>query len=70
MSWVFKWQCHEIFDLYFFHKLNSSGPLINGLKWFCLKIVFAKMFEFKVRKIRLRAVFYCVESKFFDKLAL
>ena len=33
-----KRQCHEIFDLYFFHESNPSGPLINRLKWFCLKI--------------------------------
>ena len=35
-----KRQCHEIFDLYFFHEWNPSGPLINRLKWFCLIIRF------------------------------
>ena len=43
-----------------FHKSNPSGPLINRLKWFC-KFVFAKIFEFKVRKIWLCAVLYWVE---------
>ena len=28
-----KGQCHEIFDLYFFHKSNPSGLLINRLKY-------------------------------------
>ena len=37
-SW--KWQCHEIFDLNFFHKSNPFGPLIKGLMCFCLKIRF------------------------------
>ena len=40
MSHMLKRQCHEIFDLYFFHESNPSGPLINRLKWFCLKIRF------------------------------
>ena len=26
--------CHKIFDLYFFHDSNPSGPLINRLKYF------------------------------------
>ena len=33
-----KGQCHKIFDLYFFHESNPSGPRINRLKWFFLKI--------------------------------
>ena len=37
---ILKRQCHEIFDLYFFHEWNPSGPLINRLKWFCFKIRF------------------------------
>ena len=55
ISDLLKGQCHEIFDLYFFHESNPSGPLINRLKWFFLKFVFAKIFKFKVRIIRLRA---------------
>ena len=35
-----KGQYHEIFYLYFFHKLKPSGLLINRLKWFCLKVCF------------------------------
>ena len=41
-NYELKGQCHEIFDLYFFHESNPSGPLINRLKWFCLKIRFRK----------------------------
>ena len=38
-----KGQCHEIFNLNFFlHKSNPSGPQINRLKWFFLKIRFRK----------------------------
>ena len=32
-------KCHKIF-LHFFHESNSSGLLINMLKWFLLKIRF------------------------------
>ena len=38
MSWlrsksvILKGQCHEIFDHFFFHESNPSGPLINRLK--------------------------------------
>ena len=32
--------CHEIFDLQFFHDSNSSGPLINRLKYFRIKFRF------------------------------
>ena len=40
---VLKGQCHEIFVIYFlFHESKPSGPLINMLKWFCLKIQFCK----------------------------
>ena len=38
-------QCHEIFDLYFFHEWklwNPSGPLINRLKQFFLQIRFCE----------------------------
>ena len=28
-SLMLRGQCHEIFDLYFFHEWNPSGPLIN-----------------------------------------
>ena len=29
--------CHEIFDPYFFHDSNPSGPLINSLKYFRIR---------------------------------
>ena len=32
----------KIFDLYYFHESTPPGPLINRLKWFCLKIHFRK----------------------------
>ena len=34
-----KGQCHETF-WHFFHESNLSGPLLNRLKWFFLKIRF------------------------------
>ena len=34
--------CHKSFDLYFFHESNPSGPLIDRLKWFFLKIRFCQ----------------------------
>ena len=37
-----KGQCHEIFWHFLFHELNPSGPLINRLKWFFLKIRFSQ----------------------------
>ena len=30
----------RFFDIFLFHEWNPSGPLINSLKWFCLKISF------------------------------
>ena len=33
-----KWQCHDIFWHFLFYQSNPSGPLINRLKWFSLKI--------------------------------
>ena len=45
-----KGQCHEIFDLYFFHESNPSGPLINRLKWFFLKICFRKASPLKIEQ--------------------
>ena len=39
-SKTLKGQCHEIFCHFLFHESNSSRPLINRLKWFCLKIRF------------------------------
>ena len=35
-----KGQCHEIFWHFLFHESKPSGPLINRLKWFCLKVRF------------------------------
>ena len=35
-----KGQCHEIFGNFLFHESKPSGPLINRLKWFCLKVSF------------------------------
>jgi hypothetical protein len=31
-----KGECHEIFDLWFFHQTIPPGPLIHGLKPFCI----------------------------------
>jgi hypothetical protein len=31
-----KGQCHEIFDLWFFHQTIPPGALIHGLKHFCI----------------------------------
>ena len=39
---MLKRQFHEIFDIFLFLESNSSGPLINSLKWFCLKIRFRR----------------------------
>ena len=60
--------CHEIFDLYFFHKSNPSRPLINRLKFFSLKLCFMKIFDWNSknstpRRIPLRGVnFFCQAS--------
>ena len=35
-----KGQCHKIFGILIFHESKPSGPLINRLKWFCVKIRF------------------------------
>ena len=37
-----KGQCHEIFWHFLFHESKPSGPLINRLKWFCLKVCFCR----------------------------
>ena len=37
-----KRQCHVIFCHFLFHGSKPSEPLINSLKWFCLKIRFRK----------------------------
>ena len=59
-----KWQCHEIFCI-FFHESNPSGPLINSLKWFPWKICFREDIHKKrdstqcytvLRRVGLRAV--------------
>ena len=47
-----KGQCHEIFDLYFFHESNPSGPLINRLKWFFLKICFRVEFFWQASPLK------------------
>ena len=53
-----KGQCHEIFDLYFFHGLNPSGPLINRIKWFFPKYSFSRRYSnFKFEK------FYSAQAK-------
>ena len=33
-----KGQCHEIFGIFLFHESKPFEPLINRLKWFCLKV--------------------------------
>ena len=30
----------RLFSIFLFHESNTSGPLINRLKWLCLKICF------------------------------
>ena len=36
-----KGQCHEIFShFYLFIESKPSGPLINRINWFCLKVCF------------------------------
>ena len=42
-----KGQCQEIFCHFLFHESKPSGPLINKLNWFCLKIRFCE----DIRKI-------------------
>ena len=42
----------DFLPLFFFHESNPSGPLINRLKYFFLKIRFR---QFKVKKFQLRA---------------
>ena len=53
-------ECHEIFVIILFHESRPFGPLINSLKWFCLKIRFAKIFAKSVtpRRLPLRGVNY------------
>ena len=60
-QYVLKRQCHEIFYLYFFHESNPPGPLINRLKWFCLKIHFREDIQIQNSKfkVRLCAVSHC-----------
>ena len=36
----------DFLPLFFFHESNPSGPLINRLKWFFLKIRLCESFEF------------------------
>ena len=38
-----KGQCHEIFGIFLFHESKPFGPLINRLKWFCLKVRFCRV---------------------------
>jgi hypothetical protein len=33
---LLKGQCHEVFDLWFFHQTIPPGALIHGLKHFCI----------------------------------
>ena len=55
---MLKRQFHEIFDIFLFLESNSSGPLINSLKWFCLKIRFRR----DIRE-NLTSVLACAESE-------
>ena len=41
-SLFLKGECHEIFCHILFHESKPSGPWINRLKWFCLKVRFRK----------------------------
>ena len=55
-------QCHEIFVIFLFHESKPSGPLINRLKWFCLKIRFRGNIREKFEYLR--------ENEFFRKTVL
>ena len=55
---MLKRQFHEIFDIFLFLESNSSGPLINSLKWFCLKIRFRR----DIRE-NFTSVLACAESE-------
>ena len=46
----------------FFHDSNPSRLLMNRLKYFRIQFRFAKIFDHKVRKIRLRGVQHIAES--------
>ena len=62
--------CHEIFNPYFCHESNPSGPLINRLKWYFLKIRFCEDIRIlssknsTPRRLTLRGI------EIFDRLAL
>ena len=58
--------CHEIFDLHFFHDSDPSRLLLNRLKYSIFEFFFdfTEIFDYKVRKIRLRGVHDTAELKF------
>ena len=61
-----KGQCHEIFVIFLFHESKPSGPLINRLKWFCLKIRVRE----DIRKIGDSALCYPAQSRTLCRLTL
>ena len=59
-SWgQLKGQCHEIFDLHFFHDSNPPRPLINRLNYF--RILFRFRRDLRIFK-KLRSVHHPAES--------
>ena len=61
---ILKGVFHELFDLQCFHDSNPSGPLINRLKDYLIRILFADIFDHLVRQIRLRGVHHIAELAF------
>ena len=51
-------QCNEIF-CNLFSWTNPFGSLINSIRWFCWKILFAKIF---IKNVTPLSVWYCAES--------
>ena len=62
-------QCHEIFEIFLFHESKPSGPLINRIKWFCLKVRFhgeiCEKFAAQANTVRSQTLrrLHCPESK-------
>ena len=57
-----QWQCHNIFGILFLLKRFDLGPIWTDKNDLRNVFVFAKLFDRKARKIRLRAVLVSSES--------
>ena len=52
--------CHKIFDFYFFHYSNPSGPLINKVKYFQIRetVPLKRLVQARIWTIGLDEIFY------------